>query len=280
MAPLEPWEKVFVNKDKYSSTVHGQFQCTYCHAGNQSPDMEIAHKDMNPDPSTAGKDNVCATCHQNEEEHFSESLHASLNGYWEKINTRSIPENHPALEEMFGNHCSTCHTSCGDCHISQPKNVGGGLVDGHIINKTPSMSQNCTACHGSRVGAEYLGKHEGIPGDAHFRLERMNCMSCHTGDDMHDSTGACKKCHNTPELEKLLTSNSRYAGAQIPSCESCHEDVGKPGDANPQHLMHGNKLACQVCHSIQYTSCDSCHVAISQKTGKPFYETQSTYFTF
>ena len=46
------------------------------------------------------------------------------------------------------------------------------------------------------------------------------------------------------------------------------------------HQEHGNDLSCQVCHSITYTSCDSCHVAISDKTGNPFFETQATYFTF
>ena len=47
-----------------------------------------------------------------------------------------------------------------------------------------------------------------------------------------------------------------------------------------QHTLHGDKLACQVCHSVSYTSCDGCHVAISEKTGNPFFETQATYLTF
>ena len=280
MAPLEPWEKVFVKRDQYSATVHGQIQCTFCHGGTQTADMETAHAGIVADPSAAGKDNVCATCHADQEEHFADSLHASLGGYWSRINARSTPENHPQLEEMFGNHCSSCHTSCGDCHISQPGSVGGGFVDGHVINKKPSMSQNCTACHGSRVGAEYLGKHEEIPGDAHFRLGRMNCVDCHSGTDMHDSTAACTECHNTPELEKLVNADTRYAGAQLPSCESCHETVGKSSDTVQQHVVHGDKLACQVCHTVQYTSCDGCHVAVSEKSGKPFFETQNTYFTF
>jgi len=277
---LEPWEQVLVKSKEYSATAHGQIQCTFCHGGAQSPDMETAHAGLIADPSAAGNDNVCATCHQEQDKHFADSLHASQGGYWTRINARSAPENHPALEEMFGNHCSSCHTSCGDCHISQPKSVGGGFVDGHVINKTPSMSQNCTACHGSRVGAEYLGKHEEIPGDVHFRNGRMNCVTCHNGADMHNSTGACTQCHNTPELEKFVNADTRYAGAQIPSCESCHEAVGKAGDAHPQHTIHGDKLACQVCHTVQYTSCDGCHVAVSEKTGKPFFETQATYFTF
>ena len=34
------------------------------------------------------------------------------------------------------------------------------------------------------------------------------------------------------------------------------------------HTVHGADLSCQVCHSVTYTSCDGCHVAVSEKTGK------------
>jgi len=277
VAPLEPWEKVFVTKAEFVETAHGQLQCTYCHAGTQSPDMEVAHTEMISDPS-AGESNTCATCHGDQSEHFEESLHVSLGGYWEALNTRSTPENHPAIEEMFGNHCTSCHTTCGDCHISQPGSVGGGFISGHVINKTPSMTRNCTACHGSRVGNEYLGKNEEIPGDVHFRQGRMNCVACHSGADMHDSDAACQECHDTSNAE--FQAKSRYAGAQVPSCESCHEQVGQPGDSVVYHTLHGDKLSCQVCHSVSYSSCDGCHVAVSEKTGNPFFETEATYMTF
>ncbi len=29
--------------------------------------------------------------------------------------------------EMFGNHCDSCHATCGECHVSQPNLVGGGI---------------------------------------------------------------------------------------------------------------------------------------------------------
>jgi thiosulfate/3-mercaptopyruvate sulfurtransferase len=46
------------------------------------------------------------------------------------------------------------------------------------------------------------------------------------------------------------------------------------------HQEHGGDLSCQVCHSVAYTSCDGCHVAISETTGNPFYATDDHYFTF
>ncbi len=77
-------------------------------------------------------------------------------GYWTVLKP-SVPEKHPALVTMLATTALPAHT-CGDCHISQPNSVGGGLLDGHLFEQTPSPTKTCTACHGSRVGNEYLGK--------------------------------------------------------------------------------------------------------------------------
>jgi hypothetical protein len=279
VAPLEPWEKVLVLQEDFFGDVHGQMLCTFCHGGIQDPNKDVAHGGLVANPST-GETRICETCHAETNHDFEESLHATQEGYWTAIDERSVPEDHAALETMFGNHCSSCHTTCGDCHISQPNSVGGGFISGHVIEKTPSMTRNCTACHGSRVGNEYLGKNEGFSGDVHFRAGRMKCTDCHTGMNMHDSGSVCTECHTTPEEMDRISKVDRYDGAQVPACESCHDQVGKQGDEILQHTLHGDKLSCQVCHSVSYTSCDGCHVSISEKTGNPIFETQATYMTF
>ncbi|MBK7453112.1 MAG: hypothetical protein IPJ46_05145 [Anaerolineales bacterium] len=177
MAPLEPWEKVLVDSEKFMPTDHGQIACVDCHNGVQSPDKEIAHEGLIASPSSE-PEKYCGDCHSDQTETYPFALHSTQQGYWTAIDSRAgnVPENHPALEEMFGNHCATCHTTCGECHVSQPKNVGGGLFTGHVFEKTPPMTRSCTACHGSRVGNEFLGKNEGIAGDVHFREARMNCV--------------------------------------------------------------------------------------------------------
>lgn len=262
MAPLEPWEKVLV-KEEFLQTAHGKSTCIDCHGGQQAEDKDTAHQGLVANP-TQDPQKQCGTCHAQQTANFNDSLHASQAGYWTVLDARSTPENHPQLEEMFGNHCASCHTTCGDCHISQPGSVGGGLLNGHVFEKTPPMTRTCTACHGSRVGNEYLGKHEDIPGDVHFREGRMNCISCHTGGEMHDSQGA----------------DHRYAGAESPKCTNCHPQVGAADDTIQQHTLHKDKLSCQVCHSITYTSCDGCHVQVSEETGKPFFKTEATYMSF
>jgi thiosulfate/3-mercaptopyruvate sulfurtransferase len=276
---LEPWEKVLVNSEKFSATVHGNIECTECHQGAQSSDKETAHTDMIARPSD-GDPNACSKCHPDVTDMYSDSLHATQQGYWTVLNTRSVPENHPALEEGFNNHCANCHASCGSCHVSQPANVGGGFFDGHVFTLTPPMTQSCTACHGSRVGNEYLGKNEGYAGDVHFREGRMNCVDCHSDHELHGQPSECTQCHTAPEDMTMTAADHRYAGLQSPTCESCHPNTILSKDNIEMHTVHGADLSCQVCHSITYTSCDGCHVAISEKSGKPFFETEATYPTF
>jgi thiosulfate/3-mercaptopyruvate sulfurtransferase len=277
---LEPWEKVLVDGDQFPQSLHGRIACVDCHGGAQSPDKDSAHTDLIANPSDDAQ-STCGACHPDIAAVFPNSLHATLQGYQTALETRSVPENHSALDEMFGNHCASCHTTCGECHVSQPNGVGGGLLNGHLFEKTPPMTRTCTACHGSRVGNEYLGKHEDLPGDVHFREARMNCADCHTGHELHGQPANCDSCHtDTEEPRSLPVSNHRYAGIQFPRCETCHATATTGQDDVEQHRVHGGDLSCQVCHSITYTSCDGCHVSLSEKTGNPYFETQATYATF
>jgi hypothetical protein len=344
VAPLEPWEKVLINREKFLADPHGQFACVMCHGGDSTAgEKDDAHANLIADPSGLPA-KACDSCHY-ETARAGMGLHATLQGYWTVLEDRgaSKPEHDSArleklmetfgthcgachtscnechyfppntdegtvlvmehvvqekltqvdhiaeinamqgspdqqsMQAMFGNHCGSCHATCGDCHISRPTYVGGGFVDGHVVMKTPSMSQNCTACHGSRVGNEYLGKNEGIPGDAHFRLERMNCMDCHSGAQLHSPGTDCTQCHTD---SRQTGKAHRYDGEQTPSCESCHAEMGAWDDTNQNHIIHAGKLACQVCHSVSYTSCDGCHVAISESTGNPYYMTEADYLSF
>jgi len=268
VAPLEPWEKAIVDIDAFSQTTHGEQSCTDCHDGVQSPEKAVAHDGLIASPS-AQPEKYCGECHQEQTETYPFALHSTQEGYWTVINARSTPEDHPALEEMFGNHCASCHTTCGECHVSQPKNVGGGLFTGHVFEKTPPMTRSCTACHGSRVGNEFLGKNEGFSADVHFRQGRMNCVKCHEGGELHGSA-----------TDAASADIHRYGDTEAPKCVDCHPTIALGGDDNAMHQSHGDSLSCQVCHSITYTSCDGCHVAISEKSGNPFFETEATYPTF
>ncbi len=279
MAPLEPWEKALVNEEKFLPTVHGKISCQECHQGVQSPDKEIAHTDLISHPSD-DPGTFCGDCHPNLIAAAENSLHSDLDGYWTVLETRGVSQDHSQAQEMFGNHCQGCHASCGDCHVSRPTSVDGGFINGHVFSAQPSMTNNCTACHGSRVGNEFLGKHEDLKADVHFRQGRMTCIDCHTGHEMHGEEPNCQECHADMEASEIAPPEHRYDGLQLPSCESCHAAVTAGNDGILMHEQHSGTLSCQVCHSVSYTSCDGCHVSLSDETGNPIFYTEGSYLGF
>jgi hypothetical protein len=253
---LEVWEKVLINPEAMQETVHGYISCIDCHGGQNLADKVAAHLGVIRDPS-ADAETTCGKCHPNIAPFQENSLHNNLAGYDTVLHQRSTPENHPLIEEGESYHCSNCHTTCGQCHISQPTSVGGGLIDGHVFNRIPSMSRQCTACHGSRVKNEYTGAHEGLSADVHLRTGRMVCTDCHTGGDMHGTD----YISYAEDGALVVGHDHRYDGAQGPSCESCHQSQVGIGSGNPYHEAHGTEvLSCQVCHSINYINCYDCHL--------------------
>jgi thiosulfate/3-mercaptopyruvate sulfurtransferase len=276
---MESWEKVLVNRDRFIPTVHGRFPCTSCHGGNSSEDKDIAHKGLNPNPSQ-GPEVVCGECHPDIAHTFENSLHSTVRGFMTALDERTVPSDHENLSQMFSANCSTCHNTCGDCHVSQPKSVGGGLYDGHTFQRTPPMDLSCNACHGSRVSNEFIGKNAGLPPDLHYLQANMNCLNCHTGREMHGDPGSCNSCHPGPESASLPLPDGRYDGVQSPRCETCHVNVSTGQDDVLMHRMHGSKLSCQVCHSVAYTNCEGCHVSTDELTGNPIHELDESYSAF
>ncbi|MCA9927035.1 MAG: hypothetical protein KC419_01105 [Anaerolineales bacterium] len=279
---MEPWEKVIVDGERFSEDVHGQIACVDCHGGVQSDDKAEAHTGLIANPSN-DPETYCGECHPDVVALNEYNLHTNLEGYHTVLNALTDvndTEDQAEISQMFDNHCSSCHASCGECHVSQPNLVGGGLIDGHMFNETPSMTRNCTACHGSRVGNEYLGKHEDLRPDVHFSQGRMTCIDCHTSHEMHGQPANCQECHTGPEANQIAPADHRYSGVQTPRCETCHVTVALGDDEIEMHQQHAGDLSCQVCHSVSYTSCDGCHVAISETTGSPFFATDASYLTF
>lgn len=273
---MEPWEKVLVDGTIFPTTVHGLIGCIGCHGGQQAPEKEIAHTDLVVNPS-AGTGGICAQCHPHITAATENSLHNNLQGYYTHLQKRGASPH--ALEEIVNNNCSACHTSCSDCHISQPNAFGGGLLIGHNFTATPSMQRNCTACHSAQAGNEYLGQHAGIPADVHFSQGELECVACHTGVNLHGQPENCTACHPGPESEQLPPPSHRYDGVQQPSCETCHASVATKQDQVMMHKLHGSKLSCQVCHAVEYASWDGSNF-IADANGDPEFVPGEMELTF
>jgi len=261
---LEAWEKVFVG-DAFLVSVHNVQNCIGCHGGVEGvDDKDAAHEGVVRDPVEASE-RVCGICHVDATEHAVTSLHQNLTGYQTALTARGADFTDPHMEEAFDNHCSDCHTTCGQCHISRPTALGGGLLKGHEVKEVASMKDTCTACHSARVANEYQGKNEGVEGSVHWLEEGMSCFDCHDTSQYHgDGT---EYAH-------------RYEGAPGVNCLDCHPEVAPDQSEIEEHIIHADKVACEVCHaSGPYKSCYNCHVALDDK-GLPYYKTDSSELTF
>jgi hypothetical protein len=277
--PLDYWQRLWVNKEVFPKTIHGLKDCTSCHLGQQSSDKDIAHLGLVSNPS-ANPGVVCGQCHPNVVAHAGTNLHNSLAGMRLALEKRDKPSTHPQIEEMFENHCATCHTTCGECHVSQPSLAGGGLIAGHEFLAKPPVTQTCVVCHGTRVGAEYYGENSGLPADVHSSSGEFSCVNCHTTQQLHGEPDDCQACHPGPAASQTLPPDHRYAGIQAPRCESCHPKVSAGEDDVLMHQMHGANLSCQVCHAVAYTNCEGCHTVTDPKTGQAGYRLERQYTAF
>ena len=241
MAQLEPHQKVLISKD-FLDTDHGQIACEACHRGDpSSSDKAVAHKDLDPYPSINNPAGACGECHEEIVETAKSSLHATLATFPTVLKSRSDMSKWTEIDKARQGHCASCHTSCGGCHVSRPQSAQKGFVNGHMFQKNSDPVNQCTACHGSRVGHEYYGT-RGL-GDVHVAKYGMDCVSCHGDKEMHAAPPAGIK--------------SRYHLPEMPSCVSCHEDL--KNSPIEEHKIHVGNVQCQVCHSQTYVNCYSCH---------------------
>ena len=278
MEQLAPHEKVFVNKRWLTEDpVHSSVGCVQCHGGDPTDaDWRTAHNTVSKDPSWDNLTGSCGMCHSDIATKFATSLHATLQPYVLTIEMRSSREIRGArrgqessqtlqkVDAARESHCMSCHSSCGQCHVSRPESVEGGLLASHAIVKRPPMQETCAACHGSRVDREFFGKNEGMSADVH-RQKYMKCGDCHSGDEMH---GDGKEYEN------------RYAVENRARCASCHESIYTEQNASlTQHVIHRDSVSCQVCHSMPYKNCYSCHVG-KDDNGLNYFKTEPSVMGF
>lgn len=317
MPELEAWQSVIItgsNGNVFLSSVHGPqysgglhhaLSCQHCHGGQ--PDgtfttMEEAHVGVIVDPSATG-DSGCTACHDGSDAvgvlrsacdgchtatvtNTANSLHTTQQGYFTAIEDRGgmFTQDH---EPWFEARCAECHTTCGQCHVARPKSVGGGFMmrggislSSHRFYRTPDMTEQCTACHGTRVGDDFQGVLDGVEPDVHFtRGRRCNychtaaelhgdgtqyqhryevaamprCEDCHSGNVIVDTGSGCSACHlggDTIEVPPASVHHAHHV-AESSDCAHCHRpDV--PAVDMPN-------LQCQACHSQPYKNCSNCH---------------------
>lgn len=262
---MELYQKIYVDPG-FLETNHGEIDCQECHGGNpEDKNWQTAHEGLIKDPTLFSADRVCGECHGDTVASATKSLHYTLSPMYQTILNRAggkccSKKTKNVLKKAMDRHCGVCHSSCGQCHISRPEYVKGGFLKKHFFKKRPPMDTTCASCHGGRVHGEFTGADEDFSADTHFEDQDMECMDCHTMDEMHtDSTGI----------------ENRYALPRKNRCITCHEDVFDKTSKNKFHASHGQKLSCHVCHSQPSKSCFSCHVGTDKK-GLAYFKCKKT----
>ena len=219
------------------------------------------------DPTFPDAEKSCGACHEAIVSTAKNSLHYTLAPFTRTIGIRANKTKKGVLAKISDareRHCSTCHSSCGQCHVSRPDYVEGGFLAGHVFQGRPPMDITCSGCHSGRTYREYTGANEGYPADVHCDKGQMTCMDCHTGMEMHaDATGVA----------------TRFDLPERPRCDNCHWDVVSAESKIESHRIHGDKVACQVCHGVANRNCFNCHVG-TDKQGLPYYKNRETRMLF
>lgn len=235
---------MFLVSQEFVDSTHGSLGCIACHGGSNEADKAVAHEGMEPYPSRDFDAN-CGACHGDVTDVYATSIHYNLHGMENGLaafaDVMSLSES-PHHEEVFDQDCFKCHATCGDCHVSRAKNFSNGLVDQHTFLGTPSMEENCYACHNARNAGEYMGM-VGFGGDVHFEAG-MTCMDCHPVDNFHGSGEA---------------TNNMWE-ENLPACTDCHTDKDPDVATDVNHKVHGDSLSCQVCHAQANNNCFECHL--------------------
>ena len=139
---MEPYEKIYVAK-AFLDSDHGQIACVDCHGGNpQDPNWQTAHRGLIKDPTFPDPEGACGECHPDISAAAPASLHYTIAPIGNAIARRMGPADQKvqaAMETARERHCSQCHASCGQCHVSRPNYVSGGFLAQHQFRKTPPM---------------------------------------------------------------------------------------------------------------------------------------------
>ncbi|USD36242.1 hypothetical protein [Ferrimonas sp. SCSIO 43195] len=253
---------------------HGELDCSDCHQADASK-AKSWHPAIQSDP-TADGGSVCSDCHGEEMvTNFRHSLHYTVNGIAKGLVERlaQTPNAQELYDEMHHAEvegCNSCHATCGQCHISQPDYVGGGLLNKHAFVKNADPEQTCETCH-----YENAETHREL--DAHVTKHNMSCTDCHSaqqefhGRDINEIPEGNLYSGGPDNITKGHFEQTQKKDIIQVKCEDCHQDkiddhtellTGKAALIN-----HNEKLKCTACHTQPYTNCFGCHEDSPESVG-------------
>jgi len=237
----EKGQSVFVDKDKFAASVHGQadISCTGCHADLKSV------KDFPHAASLKAVD--CGGCHAQAAKRLSGSVHDPV-----------LTKNGPVP------------VNCKDCHGSHEIKAKDD-IDSMVFPL--NLPQTCERCHLGKVktkkGQQFIRQYEQ---SIHFQGLQMagltvsaDCSSCHGSHDIkkvEDSASqvsrkniirTCGRCHVGVERDYLegVHGKDYVKGIKdVPVCTDCHNEHEILSHQDLGSRVYATKVAavCSRCH--------------------------------
>ena len=264
---------LFVDGKKFSASVHSGLSCTSCHADLEGKDL--------PHDTPLKKVN-CGTCHTQEYEQHSRSLHGKAVARGDPLAPRCVDchGNHdilPIKDSRSAVAPLKVPFVCGRCHREGTPVQTSRKIDQHdilenysesihgegLLKKGLIVAPNCASCH---------TPHSILPHtDPNSSIARRNiattCTKCHAQiEEVHRKTikgelwekkshmlPACVDCHQPHKVRKVFYTQ----GMADADCLRCHSNEHlKSSDGRVMFMRASEvagsrhaKVACSQCHS-------------------------------
>jgi uncharacterized protein with PIN domain len=264
---------LFVDGKKFVSSVHGPLSCTSCHADLEGKDL--------PHTTPLAKVN-CGTCHAQEQEQHSRSLHGRAIARGDALAPRCV--------DCHGNHdilpvkdkrstvaplqvpllCGRCHREGTPVQLNRTigqhniiENYSESIHGEGLLRKGLVVAPSCASCHSAHLILPHT--------DPKSTIARRNiaatCTKCHAMiEEVHRKTikgelwekeanvlPACVDCHQPHKVRNVYYTQ----GMADKDCMRCHSNEHlKASDGRPLFVRTAEiaesrhvKVACSQCHS-------------------------------
>lgn len=240
---------VFVPKDRFSASVHGQagLACVDCHA-----DLATATEFPHAEKLAPAQ---CQTCHGDVVAEYGKGVHA-----------------------MARKSGGSLAATCADCHTAHEIRSAKDPTSPTYVLNLPST---CGRCHGN---ADVIRKgHIAIGNVVTLYQDSIHAKALNKSGLVVAPT--CKSCHGMHDVQRASDPESKVFRLNVPAtCGSCHEGVRHLYDAgiHSAAVRRGNPRApvctdCHTAHHIQEATQEAWRLDVVRECGTCHRESLTTY---
>jgi Cytochrome c3 len=240
---------IFVAKDKFSASVHGQagLACVDCHA-DLAKTADFPHADKLAPAQ-------CQTCHGDVAAEYAKSAHA--------------------LARKAG---GSFAAKCADCHTAHEiRSAKDPASPTYVLN----LPTTCGRCHGN---PDVIRKgHIAIGNVVTLYEDSIHAKALHESGLVVAPT--CKTCHGMHDVRHASDPESKVFRTNVPeTCGSCHEGVRRLYETgiHGAAVRRGNPRApvctdCHTAHHIQVATQEAWRLEVVRECGTCHAESLTSY---